>query len=151
MIRVLFVCWGNICRSPMAEFIMKKLVEDAYLKDEFYISSAATSSEELGNPVYPPARKKLNEHGISCAGKTARRIVRNDYERFDLIIGMDEENIYNMRRFFGGDPEGKIHILMEYAGENREVSDPWYTRDFEAAWRDIYEGCTALLDHLTKA
>ena len=130
---------------------MKKLVRDAKLLDEFYISSAATSAEELGNPVYPPARKKLNEHGISCAGKTARRIVRNDYERFDLIIGMDEENIYNMRRFFSGDPEGKIHILMEYAGENREVSDPWYTRDFEAAWRDIYEGCTALLDHLTKA
>ena len=145
MIRILFVCHGNICRSPMAEFVMKKLVADAGLSDEFAIESAATSSEELGNPVYPPARRKLAEHGISCQGKTARRMTRADYDRFDLLIGMDEANLRNMTRIAGGDPEGKIRLLLDYAGRHDEVADPWYTGNFQATWNDVLEGCTALL------
>ena len=148
MIKILFVCHGNICRSPMAEFIMKDLVKKAGLADDFVIESAATSSEELGNPVYPPARRKLSEHGISCAGKTARRMTRSDYDRFDLLIGMDHANIRNMARIAGGDPEGKIHMLLEYAGRYEEVADPWYTGDFDSTWNDALEGCTALLQSL---
>ncbi len=150
MIKILFVCHGNICRSPMAEFIMKALVQEAGLGDKFRISSAATSTEEIGNPVYLPARRKLAEHGISCAGKTARQLVRGDYRSYDLIVGMDRANIRNMERICGGDPEGKLHLLLEYAGRSGEVADPWYTGDFEAAWRDILAGCTGLLDALVK-
>ncbi len=116
MIRVLFVCHGNICRSPMAEFILKDLVKKAGLEDQFSIASAATSTEEIGNPVYPPARRKLAQHGISCEGKRARQLRREDYEDWDLLIGMDQANIRNMRRICGGDPEGKIHLMLEYAG-----------------------------------
>ena len=116
MIRVLFVCHGNICRSPMAEFIMKDLVKKAGLEQEFHIESAATSTEEIGNPVYPPARRKLAQHGISCEGKRARQLRREDYGDWDLLIGMDQANIRNMRRICGGDSEGKIHLMMEYAG-----------------------------------
>ena len=124
---------------------MKKLVADAGLSDAFAIESAATSAEELGNPVYPPARRKLAEHGISCAGKTARRMTRADYDRFDLLIGMDEANLRNMTRIAGGDPEGKIRLLLDYAGRHDEVADPWYTGNFQATWNDVLEGCTALL------
>ena len=148
MTGILFVCHGNICRSPMAEFIMKDLVRAAGHEREFRIESAATSAEELGNPVYPPARAKLAEHGIGCAGKTARRLTRGDYAAFDLLIGMDEANLRNMQRLFGGDPEGKLSLLMDYTGRPRPVADPWYTGDFEATWRDVYEGCRALLDIL---
>ncbi len=148
MYRICFVCHGNICRSPMAEFVMKDLVEKAGLSSRFYIESAATSTEEIGNPVYPPARRKLAEHGISCAGKTARQLTRRDYERFDLLIGMDRANLRNMERICGGDPEGRIHLLLEYAGRPGEVADPWYTDDFDAAWRDVYDGCRGLLDSL---
>lgn len=149
MIKILFVCHGNICRSPMAEYIMKDLVKKAGLEDQFQISSAATSREEIGNPVYPPARRKLAEHGIGCDGHAARQLVSRDYERFDLLIGMDHANIRNMQQICGGDPEEKIHLLMEYAGKpEREVSDPWYTDDFETAWRDILAGCQGLLDRL---
>ena len=116
MTRILFVCHGNICRSPMAEFVMKDLVKKVGLEDQFQIASAATSSEEIGNPVYPPARRKLAEHGISCSGKIARQLRREDYGKYDLLIGMDQANIRNIRRICGGDPEGKIHLLMEYAG-----------------------------------
>ena len=144
--RILFVCHGNICRSPMGEFILKDLVEKAGLEDRFHIESAATSTEEIGNPVYPPARRKLAQHGIDCAGKTARQLTADDYGRFDLLLGMDRANIRNMTRICGGDPQGKIHLLMEYAGHpGREVADPWYTGDFEAAWDDVLAGCQGLL------
>ena len=148
MKKILFVCHGNICRSPMAEFIMKRIVADAGREEEFEIASAATSTEEIGNPVYPPARRKLAEHGISCAGKTARQLTRRDYAHYDLLIGMDRYNLANMRRMCGGDPDGKIHLLMDYTARPGDVADPWYTDDFEATWRDCMEGCTALLDTL---
>ncbi len=150
MTRILFVCHGNICRSPMAEFVMKDMVQKAGLASEFSIASAATSTEEIGNPVYPPARRKLAEHGIGCAGKTARQLTRKDYASYDLLIGMDGMNIRNMQRICGGDPQGKIHRMMEYAGSNRDVADPWYTDDFDAAWRDIEAGCRGLLEQLQR-
>ena len=147
MVKILFICHGNICRSPMAEFVMKDLVKKAGLEKEFLIESAATSTEEIGNPVYPPARRKLAEHGIDCSGKTARQLQRGDGERYDLLIGMDRANLRNMRRICGGD--GKIHLLMEYAGKpDREVADPWYTGDFEATWQDVLAGCRGLLKSL---
>lgn len=145
MKRILFVCHGNICRSPMAEFVMKDLVEKAGLSASFYIESAATSTEEIGNSVYPPARRKLAEHGIGCAGKTARQMRRSDYDRFDLLIGMDDWNIGNMFRICGGDSEGKIHKLMDFTSRPSDVADPWYTGDFDATWRDVIEGCQGLL------
>ena len=146
--RILFVCHGNICRSPMAEFVMKDLVEKAGVAQQFLIGSAATSTEEIGNSVYPPARRKLAEHGISCQGKTARQMTRLDYGRYDLLIGMDSWNIRNMRAISGGDPEGKIRMLMDYTNRPGDVADPWYTGDFEATWRDVLEGCEALLSQL---
>ena len=150
MHRVLFVCHGNICRSPMAEFVMKDLVRKAGLEDEFSIASAATSTEEIGNPVYPPARRKLAEHGIGCAGKTARQLRREDYDRYDLLIGMDGANLRNMRRICGGDPVGKLSLLLDWTGRPGDVADPWYTGDFEATWRDVAAGCAALLAYLSK-
>ena len=146
--RILFVCHGNICRSPMAEFVMKDLVCKAGVQNHFLIESAATSTEEIGNSVYPPARRKLAEHGISCQGKTARQMTRLDYGRYDLLIGMDSWNIRNMRAISGGDPEGKIRMLMDYTNRPGDVADPWYTGDFEATWRDVLEGCEALLSQL---
>lgn len=146
--RILFVCLGNICRSPMAEFVMKDLVEKAGLQNQFYIESAATSTEEIGNEVYPPARRKLAEHGIGCKGKTARQMTRADYNRFDLLIGMDTWNIRNMKRICGDDPQGKIHQLMDYTNRPGDVADPWYTGDFETTWRDVLEGCESLLASL---
>ena len=147
-IKVLMICHGNICRSPMAEFVMKKLVSDAGLSDRIYIESAATSTEELGNPVYPPARKKLASVGINCDGKTARQMRKDDYNEFDYLIGMDSANIYNMTRIAGGDPDGKIYKLMSFAGSNKDVADPWYTRNFDITYEDVLEGCTALLKQL---
>ena len=146
--KILFVCLGNICRSPMAEFVMKDLVEKAGLQNQFYIESAATSTEEIGNEVYPPARRKLAEHGIGCKGKTARQMTRADYDRFDLLIGMDAWNIRNMNRICGDDPQGKIHQLMDYTNRPGDVADPWYTGDFETTWRDVLEGCEGLLASL---
>ena len=148
MNKILFVCHGNICRSPMAEFVMKDLVRKAGREGEFEIESAATSTEEIGNEVYPPAKRKLAEHDISCKGKTARQMTRRDYDRFDLLIGMDSANIRNMNRICGGDPEMKIHQLMDYTDEPRDVADPWYTGNFEATWRDVLEGCQCLLELL---
>ena len=142
MKKILFVCHGNICRSPMAEYVMKYLVEQAQLTDQYMIASAATSTEEIGNPVYPPARRKLAEHGISCNGHAARQMTRADYQRYDLLIGMDSANIRNMTRIAGGDPEGKIRPLLY----DKDVADPWYTGNFEATWQDVLRGCQALLE-----
>ena len=148
MIKILFVCHGNICRSPMAEFVMKDLVRKAGLESQFQIASAATSTEEIGSPVYPPARRKLAEHGINCSGKTARQLTRADFDRYELLIGMDNANLRNMRRICGGDSDGKIRLLLEFTGRSGEVADPWYTGDFETTWRDVLEGCSGLLSHL---
>jgi len=134
----------------MAEFVMKDLVKQAGYEDDFYIESAATSTEEIGNEVYPPAKRKLAEHGIGCKGKTARQMTRKDYERFDLLIGMDTWNIRNMTRICGGDPEGKIQMLLDFTNRPGDVADPWYTGNFEATWRDVLEGCTCLLKLLSK-
>ena len=146
--KILFVCHGNICRSPMAEFVMKWLVKEAGREWEFEIASAATSTEEIGNPVYPPAQRKLAEHGISSAGKYARQITRRDYQYYDLIVGMDQWNLRNMRRMLGGDPDDKICLLMDYTDRPGDVADPWYTGDFEATWRDVLEGCEGMLEKI---
>ena len=148
MVKILFVCLGNICRSPMAEFVMKDLVKKAGLEGEFEIASAATSSEELGNPVYPPARRMLAAHGIDCGGKTARQMSAADYERYDWIIGMDRSNLRNMQRICGGDPKGKMHLLLDFTDRGGEVADPWYTGNFDATWRDAQDGCRGLLERL---
>ncbi|SBV94791.1 Low molecular weight phosphotyrosine protein phosphatase [uncultured Eubacteriales bacterium] len=148
MKRILFVCHGNICRSPMAEFIMKDLVQRAELEDKFEIASAATSQEELGNPVYPFARRKLAEHGIGCSGKTARQLERGDYVRYDLLVGMDSANVRNMLRICGGDPDRKMSRLLDHTARGGDIADPWYTSDFEETWRDVEEGCRCLLERL---
>ena len=152
MVKILFVCHGNICRSPMAEFIFRKMAADAGKSDRFVIASAATSTEEIfggiGNPVYPPARAELAKHGISCEGKRAVQLCRDDYDRYDLLIGMDSANIRNMHRICGGDSEGKISLLLNWAGEDRSVADPWYTGDFKATWQDVNAGCAAILKQL---
>ena len=142
-VKILFICHGNICRSPMAEFVMKDMVKKAKLEWKFEIASAATSAEEIGNPVHWGTREKLAQAGISCKGKTARQMTKRDYADYDLLIGMDRANIRNMTRIAGGDPDGKIRMLLE-----REVADPWYTGNFDATWRDVVEGCTALLNEL---
>ena len=145
MVKILFVCLGNICRSPMAEFAMKDLVRKEGLAAQFEIASAATSTEELGNPVYPPARRKLAEQGISCDGKTARQITKADYAYYDYIIGMDHSNMRNMQRAFDGDPAGKLSLLLDYTDRPGQVADPWYTGNFDATWQDVSEGCRGLL------
>ena len=149
MTKILFVCHGNICRSPMAEFVMKQLVARLDMQDEFTIASAATSTEELGNPVYPPARRVLQKHGINCAGKIARQMNKRDYAVFDLLIGMDSANLRNMRRICGGDPQDKLRLLMEYTDRPGDVADPWYTGDFETTWNDVNAGCRGLIKNLT--
>lgn len=149
MIKVLFICHGNICRSPMAEFVMKDLVEKAGLAARFRIASAATSRDEIGNPVYPPARRKLAEHGIACGGHAARQLTQQDYDAYDLLIGMDSANLRDMRRICGGDPADKLRLLLDYTGRPADVADPWYTGDFDATWRDVLAGCQGLLAALT--
>ena len=148
MKRILFVCHGNICRSPMAEFIMKDLVSKRGVADKFYIESCATSREEIGNSVYPPAKAKLAEHNISCAGKTARQITKRDYEEFDLIIAMDRNNLRNLVPFVGEDTENKVSLMMSYAGMHKDVADPWYTRDFKTTYDDVLLGCTRLFEYI---
>ena len=148
MIKILFVCHGNICRSPMAEFVMKRYVKEAGLEKQFMIASAATSREEIGNPVYPPARRELMKHGISCSGKTAVQMTADDYDRYDYIIIMDRNNARNIRRIVSSDPQNKIRLLMDYTERPHDVADPWYTGDFARTWQDITEGCRALLAHI---
>lgn len=145
MIRIVFCCHGNICRSPMAEYIMKELVRREGRSGEFLIDSCAVSTEELGNGVYPPARAELERRGIPCGRHSAVQLTRSDYDRYDLFIVMDRSNLRRARSILGGDPEGKLRMLMTYAGEERDVSDPWYSRRFDVAFDDIYEGCEGLL------
>ena len=150
MFNILFICHGNICRSPTAEFVMKHLVKQAGLESEFNIASAATHTDELGEPVYPPSRKKMAENGIDCSGKYARLMRPDDYEKYDLLIGMDDENQRYMKRLFNPDSEGKLKNMMDYAGKiGASVADPWYTRDFELTWQDINAACRGLLEELT--
>ena len=150
MIKIMFVCHGNICRSPMAEFVFKDLLKKQGLEDRFLVKSCATSSEEIwngiGNPVYPPAKQELNKHCISCEGKRAVQLTKEDYEKYDLFICMDSNNLRNAERIFGGDKNGKLHKLLEYCGETADVSDPWYTRQFDICYNDILKGCNALLE-----
>ena len=148
MIKILFVCHGNICRSPMAEFLMKELIEKAGRVAEFEISSAATSDEEIGNPVYPPIQELLSKRSISCKGKTARQLRRDNYDRYDYFVGMDSANRRNMLRLFSNDPKGKVSLLLDYTDHPRDVADPWYTRNFAQAEKDIEEGCIAFLSTL---
>ena len=150
MIKILFVCHGNICRSPMAEFVMKDLVNKNGMADQFEIASAATSTEEIGNPVYPPAKRKLKEHGISCEGKTARQMTKEDYAYYDYIIAMDRFNLKNMTRFVGNDADNKVSLLMDFTNRPKDVADPWYTGDFDETWNDVYEGCVGILKKLNK-
>lgn len=152
MTRILFVCHGNICRSPMAEFIFKDLAQKRGVADRFFVQSAATSSEEIcgtvGNPVYPPARAQLEKHGISCAGKRAAQLRKDDYDRYDLFVCMDDNNIRNIGYIFPKDPQKKICKLLDFTARGGNVADPWYTRDFDKAYRDIFDGCSALLETL---
>ena len=148
MTKILFVCLGNICRSPMAEFVLKDMVKKAGLASGFHIESAAVSAEELGNPVYPPARRELAAHGISCQGKTARLMTRADYDRFDLLVCMDSANLRRMEHICGGDPQGKMSRLLDHTAYPGDVADPWYTGDFSRTWQDVEVGCRALLEKL---
>ena len=150
MIKILFVCHGNICRSPMAEFVMKDLLNKKGIAGQFEIASAATSTEEIGNPVYPPAKRKLKEHGISCEGKTARQMTKEDYAYYDYIIAMDRLNLRNMPRFVGNDPNNKISLLMDFTNHPGDVADPWYTGDFDATLNDVCEGCVGIIKKLNK-
>ena len=148
MIRILFVCHGNICRSPMAEFIMKYLVSEAGHSKDFLISSAATTTDDIGADIYPNAKSELKKHGIPFEHRQARQIKRSDYKDWDYIIAMDEENLIDIACFVGHDPEKKVRLLMSFTGEEKDVSDPWYTRDFLKAYNDIYKGCEALLNYI---
>lgn len=149
MIKILFICHGNICRSPMAEFVMKDMVEKIGAGDDFHIASAATSTEEIGNPVHPGTRSRLAREGISTAGKYARQMTKEDYREYDYLIGMDRWNLRSMERITGPDREGKLSLLLDYTNRPEdEIADPWYTGNFEETYRDITEGCSALLEKL---
>ncbi len=152
MKKIMFVCHGNICRSPMAEFILKDMVRKCGRENEFVIASCATSTEEIwngiGNTVYPGAKRELAKHGINCDGKRARQIRKSDYSEYDYLICMDDNNVRNSIRFLGGDPDGKIYKMMDFTSRPGNVSDPWYTDDFETAYNDICDGCKCLLERL---
>ncbi len=150
MIKIMFVCHGNICRSPMAEFVMKKLVADKGMSEKFVIRSSATSTEEIGNDIHYGTRRTLDREGVPYTRRAAVQLTRTDYEKYDLFVGMDTANIRNMHRIFGSDPQGKIKKLLEYRGENRDVADPWYTGNFDETWNDIFEGCTSLLFEISE-
>ncbi|MBQ2819136.1 MAG: low molecular weight phosphotyrosine protein phosphatase [Clostridia bacterium] len=148
MTKIMFVCHGNICRSPMAEFIFKDLIKKRGVSDRFVVASCATSTEELGNPVYPPARAELARHGLDCSGKYAVQLKKSDYDNWDLFILMDDNNVRNMLRMIGTDPQNKMHKLLDYTDRGGNVADPWYYGNFDVTYADILEGCTALLDSL---
>ena len=145
MIKIMFVCLGNICRSPMAEFVFRDIVQKKNLSQYFQIASAGTSDEEEGNLVHRGTREELLKHGIICSNKRARKLVAADYDEYDYLIGMEERNLVNMRRFFGGDRDGKMSRLLDFSSCPRDITDPWYTGNFDITYRDINEGCTALL------
>lgn len=148
MIRILFVCLGNICRSPMAEFVFKDIVKSKGLENRFVIESAATSNYEIGNPVHHGTRDKLALYGISVAGKTARRMTKADYNKFDYILGMENSNIHDILKIIGTDPDKKVHRLLDYSDNPRDIADPWFTGNFDVSYNDIYEGCTAFFNYL---
>lgn len=148
MIKVLFVCHGNICRSTMAEFVFKDMVTKAGIVADFHIDSAATSREEIGNDTDPRTKRKLTEMGVPFTKRRAKQMTKADYKEFDYIIAMDDNNIRNMMRIIGSDPDGKVYKLLEFAGKNEDIADPWYTGNFDETWNDVLEGCTALLDKL---
>ncbi len=150
MKKILFVCHGNICRSAAAEMVLLQMAEEAGVSSRFSVSSAATTREEIGNDLYPPMRRALRAAGYICHPHAARQMIRSDYGKWDYLIGMDEENLADMRRICGGDPDGRMSMLLDWAGKpGREIDDPWYTRDFDGALRQIEEGCRALLSHLS--
>lgn len=148
MINVMFVCHGNICRSPMAEFLFRDIVTKKGLGGDFHIASSATSTEEIGNPVHYGTRNKLNEYGISTKGKYAVQLTRKDYDKYDYLIGMDQRNIININKIVGSDGKNKVKKLLDFTANSRDIADPWYTGDFDQTYRDIYEGCEALLDYI---
>ena len=150
MIKVLFVCLGNICRSPMGEFIFRDIIAKRGLADKFFVASAGTSDEEAGHPVYPPARRELEKHAISCAGKRARQFTRGDYKEYDYILGMESRNVAQILRIAGGDPENKVFRLLDFSARPRDIADPWYTGDFSAAYADILDGAESFLGYLLR-
>lgn len=151
MFKILFVCLGNICRSPMGEFILKDMIHRAGRNEDFFIASAGTSSEEQGNGVYPPAKRELAKHGIDCTGKRAVRFCASDYEKYDYILCMEQRNAEGVLRIAGGDPKGKVFRLSDFSARPRDIADPWYTGDFAAAYKDIEEGCLGFLNYLSKS
>ena len=150
MVKIMFVCHGNICRSPMAEFVFRHMVEEKHISDKFCIASSATSREEIGNSVHRGTKGKLREVGISCEGKTAVQLTKKDYEIYDYIICMESYNIKNVLRIIGDDKDGKIHRLLDFSTHPRDIADPWYTGNFDETYKDIKEGCAALLEHILK-
>ena len=151
MIKVLFICHGNICRSPMAHYVMQDLVNKAGLSNEFYIDSAATSTEEIGNGVHYGTRQKLREVGVPCGDHRAVQVTKRDYDKYDYLIVMDSHNVRNLMRIIGSDPEGKVHMLLDFAGRNgQSIADPWYTGNFDETYEDVIEGCRGLLEHLLR-
>lgn len=148
MIKVLFICHGNICRSPMAEFVFRNMVKERGLSHLITVASSATSREEIGNPVHPGTKRKLKEYGIHTDGKYAVQLKKSDYEEYDYLLAMEQYNIKNAMRILGSDPEGKVARLLDYSDRPRDIADPWYTGNFDVTYEDIYEGCEALLTHI---
>lgn len=149
MIKIIFVCHGNICRSPMAEFVFKDILKKKGVEDKFFISSAATSREEIGSPVYPPAKAELLKHSITCEGKRAVQFTKSDYEKYDFIVCMDDMNVRNLLRICGTDTDEKVSKLLDFTSHGGDVADPWYTGRFDTAYSDIFEGCTALYEYIS--
>ncbi len=150
MIKILFVCHGNICRSPMAEFVMKDIIQKEGKSAQYYVASAATSFEEIGNPVHPGTRNKLRQVGISTEGKYAVHLERTDYQKYDFLIGMDSWNMKNIMRIIGSDPDNKVYKLLDFTAHPADIDDPWYTHDFDTTYREVLEGCQALWEYVNQ-